>query len=188
MMDKVGNKAAKQEIAMIKVIAPEMACNVVDRAIQVHGALGVCQDTFLASAWANLRTLRLADGTRLFLRKAPSVGRSAATLIVEGDAWAEGLGGDVRLRLPERVEVFRGSAGEDLEGMKVVVLSRFRDLAPASLRQSSTPWPSDALLVLGGMDEAAAGLVGRARSIASSLGVPALALLVAATVIPVLEL
>lgn len=62
MMDTVGNKVARQEIAMIKVIAPEMACNVVDRAIQVHGALGVCQDTFLASAWANLRTLRLADG------------------------------------------------------------------------------------------------------------------------------
>ncbi len=62
MMDTVGNKAAKQEIAMIKVIAPEMAANVVDRAIQVHGALGVSQDTFLASAWANLRTLRLADG------------------------------------------------------------------------------------------------------------------------------
>ena len=62
MMDTVGNKVARQEIAMIKVIAPEMAANVVDRAIQVHGALGVCQDTFLASAWANLRTLRLADG------------------------------------------------------------------------------------------------------------------------------
>ena len=62
MMDTVGNKVARQEIAMIKVIAPEMAANVVDRAIQVHGALGVSQDTFLASAWANLRTLRLADG------------------------------------------------------------------------------------------------------------------------------
>ena len=62
MMDTVGNKVARQEIAMIKVIAPEMALKVVDRAIQVHGALGVCQDTFLASAWANLRTLRLADG------------------------------------------------------------------------------------------------------------------------------
>ena len=62
MMDTVGNKVARQEIAMIKVIAPEMALKVVDRAIQVHGALGVCQDSFLASAWANLRTLRLADG------------------------------------------------------------------------------------------------------------------------------
>jgi len=62
MMDAVGNKKARQEIAMIKVIAPEMALKVIDRAIQVHGAMGVCQDTFLASAWANVRTLRLADG------------------------------------------------------------------------------------------------------------------------------
>ncbi|GAB3671028.1 acyl-CoA dehydrogenase family protein [Salinisphaera aquimarina] len=62
MMDEVGNKQARQEIAMIKVIAPEMALKVLDRAIQVHGAMGVCQDTFLASAWANVRTLRLADG------------------------------------------------------------------------------------------------------------------------------
>ena len=62
MMDEVGNKAARQEIAMIKVIAPEMALRVLDRAIQAHGAMGVCQDSFLASAWANVRTLRLADG------------------------------------------------------------------------------------------------------------------------------
>lgn len=62
MMDEVGNKEARQEIAMIKVIAPEMALNVLDRAIQAHGAMGVCQDTFLADAWANVRTLRLADG------------------------------------------------------------------------------------------------------------------------------
>ena len=62
MMDEVGNKEARQEIAMIKVIAPEMALNVLDRAIQAHGAMGVCQDTFLASAWANVRTLRMADG------------------------------------------------------------------------------------------------------------------------------
>ncbi|MES1926984.1 acyl-CoA dehydrogenase family protein [Salinisphaera sp. T31B1] len=62
MMDEVGNKQARQEIAMIKVIAPEMALRVIDRAIQVHGAMGVCQDSFLASAWAGVRTLRLADG------------------------------------------------------------------------------------------------------------------------------
>jgi len=62
MMDEVGNKEARQEIAMIKVIAPEMALNVIDRAIQAHGSMGVCQDTFLAEAWANVRTLRLADG------------------------------------------------------------------------------------------------------------------------------
>lgn len=62
MMDTVGNKAARAEIAMIKVVAPNVALRVVDRAIQAHGAMGVCQDTFLASAWASLRTLRLADG------------------------------------------------------------------------------------------------------------------------------
>jgi len=62
MMDAVGNKAARAEIAMIKVIAPNVALRVIDRAIQAHGAAGVCQDTFLASAWANSRTLRLADG------------------------------------------------------------------------------------------------------------------------------
>ncbi len=62
MMDTVGNKAARAEIAMIKVIAPNVALRVIDRAIQAHGAAGVCQDTFLAGAWANSRTLRLADG------------------------------------------------------------------------------------------------------------------------------
>ncbi len=62
MMDTVGNKVARQEIAMIKVIAPSMALNVLDRAIQVHGGAGVSQDTFLAAAWASVRTLRLADG------------------------------------------------------------------------------------------------------------------------------
>jgi acyl-CoA dehydrogenase len=62
MMDTVGNKEARGEIAMIKVIAPNVALRVLDRAIQAHGAAGVCQDTFLAAAWANSRTLRLADG------------------------------------------------------------------------------------------------------------------------------
>jgi alkylation response protein AidB-like acyl-CoA dehydrogenase len=62
MMDTVGNKEARQEIAAIKVNAPSMALRVLDRAIQAHGAMGVCQDTFLASAWANQRTLRFADG------------------------------------------------------------------------------------------------------------------------------
>ncbi len=62
MMDTVGNKAARGEIAMIKVIVPNVTLRVVDRAIQAHGAAGVCQDTFLAAAWANSRTLRLADG------------------------------------------------------------------------------------------------------------------------------
>jgi acyl-CoA dehydrogenase len=62
MMDTVGNKAARGEIAMIKVVAPNVALQVLDRAIQAHGGTGVSQDTFLAAAWANVRTLRLADG------------------------------------------------------------------------------------------------------------------------------
>jgi len=62
MMDTVGNKAARSEIAMIKVVAPNATLRVLDRAIQAHGGAGVSQDTFLASAWANARTLRLADG------------------------------------------------------------------------------------------------------------------------------
>ncbi len=62
MMDTAGNKAARNEIAMIKVVAPNVTLRVLDRAIQAHGGAGVSQDTFLASAWANVRTLRLADG------------------------------------------------------------------------------------------------------------------------------
>jgi acyl-CoA dehydrogenase len=62
MMDTVGNKQARAEIAMIKVVAPNMTLRVLDRAIQAHGAAGVSQDTFLAAAWAAVRTLRLADG------------------------------------------------------------------------------------------------------------------------------
>jgi acyl-CoA dehydrogenase len=62
MMDTVGNKAARAEIAMIKVIAPNITLQVLDRAIQAHGGAGVSQDTFLAAAWAGIRTLRLADG------------------------------------------------------------------------------------------------------------------------------
>ncbi|HEY3770145.1 MAG TPA: acyl-CoA dehydrogenase family protein [Candidatus Angelobacter sp.] len=62
LMDTVGNKAARAEIAMIKVVAPNVTLRVLDRAIQAHGAAGVSQDTFLAGAWANVRTLRLADG------------------------------------------------------------------------------------------------------------------------------
>jgi acyl-CoA dehydrogenase len=61
-MDTAGNKAARAEIAMIKVVAPNVTLGVLDRAIQAHGGAGVSQDTFLAAAWANVRTLRLADG------------------------------------------------------------------------------------------------------------------------------
>jgi acyl-CoA dehydrogenase len=62
MMDTVGNKEAKAEIAMIKVVAPNMALKIIDRAIQAFGAAGVSEDTPLAASWANIRTLRLADG------------------------------------------------------------------------------------------------------------------------------
>ncbi len=62
LMDTVGNKAAASEIAQIKVVVPTVACNVVDRAIQMFGGCGVTQDTPLASMYASLRTLRLADG------------------------------------------------------------------------------------------------------------------------------
>ena len=62
MMDAIGNKEARAEIAMIKVVAPNACLQVLDRAIQAHGGAGVSQDTFLADAWANVRTLRLADG------------------------------------------------------------------------------------------------------------------------------
>ena len=62
LMDKVGNKAARAEIAMIKVVAPSMALRVIDRAVQVHGGAGVSEDFGLAAAWAGARTLRLADG------------------------------------------------------------------------------------------------------------------------------
>jgi acyl-CoA dehydrogenase len=62
MMDTVGNRAAKKEIAMIKVAAPTMACRVLDWAIQVHGGAGVSQDFLLARAYAGARSLRLADG------------------------------------------------------------------------------------------------------------------------------
>ena len=62
MMDVAGNKSAKAEIAMIKVVAPSMACQVIDWAIQVHGGGGVCDDFPLAHFYAGARTLRFADG------------------------------------------------------------------------------------------------------------------------------
>ncbi len=61
-MDKVGNKVAAKEIAMIKVAAPIMACQVLDWAMQAHGAAGLCQDFTLAYHYAHSRTLRFADG------------------------------------------------------------------------------------------------------------------------------
>jgi acyl-CoA dehydrogenase len=62
LMDTVGNKEARADIAMIKVVAPNMALRVIDRAIQAHGGAGVSNDFMLASWWAHIRTLRLADG------------------------------------------------------------------------------------------------------------------------------
>src|SRR5690606_36479321 len=62
MMDKADNKAARDEIAMIKVKAPAMALRIIDDAIQAHGGAGVSQDFDLAYAYAAIRTLRLADG------------------------------------------------------------------------------------------------------------------------------
>jgi len=61
-LDAVGNKGAKDLIGMIKIVAPRMACAVIDRAMQVHGAGGLSQDHFLAQAYAGARALRLADG------------------------------------------------------------------------------------------------------------------------------
>jgi acyl-CoA dehydrogenase len=61
-IDEGGAKAARKQIAMIKVVAPNMVLGVLDRAIQVHGGAGVSQDFPLAHAWAHARTLRLADG------------------------------------------------------------------------------------------------------------------------------
>ncbi|MEO5640583.1 MAG: acyl-CoA dehydrogenase family protein [Sphingomicrobium sp.] len=62
LMDKAGNKAARNEISMIKVKAPRMALEIIDQAIQAHGGMGVSQDTPLAYSWAGIRTLRFADG------------------------------------------------------------------------------------------------------------------------------
>ncbi|MGA9334886.1 MAG: acyl-CoA dehydrogenase family protein [Rudaea sp.] len=62
MMDTVGNKVARAEIAMIKVVAPNIACKIIDWAIQAHGGAGVCDDFPLANMYAGIRTLRLADG------------------------------------------------------------------------------------------------------------------------------
>jgi acyl-CoA dehydrogenase len=62
MMDTVGNKDARQEIAMIKVAAPNMALRVIDRAMQVHGGGAMSQEFSLAYVWARMRALRFADG------------------------------------------------------------------------------------------------------------------------------
>jgi acyl-CoA dehydrogenase len=62
MMDTAGNKAARAEIAMIKVVAPNMALKIIDWAIQAHGGAGICDDFGLSYDYAGIRTLRIADG------------------------------------------------------------------------------------------------------------------------------
>ena len=93
MMDPVGNKVAKTEIAMIKVVAPSMACQVIDWAMQVHGGGGVSDDFPLAYAYANARTLRFADGpdevhrnaiAKWELGKYGTYGRGAAQPVTRG--------------------------------------------------------------------------------------------------------
>lgn len=93
MMDTVGNKVARTEIAMIKVVAPQLACDVIDWAIQVHGGGGLCQDFPLAYAYASARTLRFADGpdevhrnaiAKWELGKHSAYGQDAAVPITRG--------------------------------------------------------------------------------------------------------
>ncbi|AVO48045.1 acyl-CoA dehydrogenase [Melaminivora suipulveris] len=93
LMDTVGNKVAKTEIAMIKVVAPSMACQVIDWAMQVHGGGGMCDDFPLAYAYANARTLRFADGpdevhrnaiAKWELGKWGEYGRGAQTPVTRG--------------------------------------------------------------------------------------------------------
>ena len=86
MMDTVGNKIARTEIAMIKVIAPNMACKIVDWAIQAHGGGGVCQDFPVASMYAHQRTLRLADGPDEVHRNAIAKLELAKYLAIPGAA------------------------------------------------------------------------------------------------------
>lgn len=93
IMDMAGNKVAKTEIAMIKVVAPSMACQVIDWAMQVHGGGGMCDDFPLAHAYASARTLRFADGpdevhrnaiAKWELGKYGAYGRDAAVPVTRG--------------------------------------------------------------------------------------------------------
>ena len=85
MMDTVGNKVAKAEIAMIKVVAPNMACQIIDWAIQAHGGGGVSDDFPLAYAYAHQRTLRLADGPDEVHRASISKLELARYLLLPGE-------------------------------------------------------------------------------------------------------
>ena len=88
-MDTAGKRAARQEISMIKVQAAQMCMEVIDRAIQVHGALGVSDDTPLAAMWRGLRMLRLADGPG---RGAQDGDRAEGAEPLEGDGMTDGAG------------------------------------------------------------------------------------------------
>src|SRR5258706_16318378 len=88
-MDTVGNKEARAEIAMIKVVAPNVALRVIDRAIQAHGGAGVSGDFPLAAAWAGARTLRLADGPGEVHRDAIA----KLELRKHGERWGRETGG-----------------------------------------------------------------------------------------------
>ena len=85
MMDTVGNKVAKAEIAMIKIVAPQMACQIIDWAIQAHGAGGLSQDFPLAYAYAHQRTLRFADGPDEVHRNSLAKLELAKHMLVPGD-------------------------------------------------------------------------------------------------------
>ena len=61
-LDKLGMRGSRDRVAMIKIVVPRMACQVIDRAIQIHGGAGLCEDSFLAQAYAGARSLRIADG------------------------------------------------------------------------------------------------------------------------------
>jgi acyl-CoA dehydrogenase len=92
MMDKVGNKGAKAEIAMIKVVAPNVACQVLDWAIQAHGGGGMCDDFPVAYAYTLARTLRLADG--------PDEVHRNAIAKLEVARWAGAPGAAARIEVP----------------------------------------------------------------------------------------
>ena len=86
-MDTLGNKAARAEIAMIKVVAPNVSCKVVDWAIQAHGAAGVSGDFSLAEAYAHQRTVRIVDGPDEVHRNAIAkieIGKRAAAAASRG--------------------------------------------------------------------------------------------------------
>jgi len=84
-MDTVGNKIAKAEIAMIKIVAPNMACQILDWAIQAHGAGGLSQDFPLAYSYAHQRTLRFADGPDEVHRNSLAKLEYARHMVTPGD-------------------------------------------------------------------------------------------------------